>query len=104
MEEKYKMYDADDATSERLEHIVSELEDIAANVSGINDGTNNQMIFESLETIGSILDKRLTEICERIKSLEDAYVQKNGGWDEDSLNVTLYTDKPIRVINEKEEK
>lgn len=104
MEEKYKLYDADDSTSERLEHIVDALEAIADKVSGIDDGTNNQMIFQSLETIASILDRQLNTISERIKSLEDAYVQKNGGWGEDSLNVTLYTDQPIRVINEKEEK
>lgn len=104
MEVKYGLYDTDDATSERLEHVVDALETIADKVSEINDGTNNQMIFQSLETIASILDKQLNTISERIKSLEDAYVQKNGGEELDSLNVTLYTDKPIKVINEKEDK
>ena len=46
----------------------------------------------------------LHELNENIKWLTNMLERKMGGPDYDSLNVTLFTDKPIKVINSKEEK
>ena len=54
-------------------------------------------------TLDSIA-KELHELNENIKWLTNMLEHKMGGPDYDSLNVTLYTDDPIKVINAKEEK
>ena len=54
-------------------------------------------------TLDSIA-KELHELNENIKWLTNMLERKMGGPDYDSLNVTLYTDEPIKVINSKEEK
>ena len=48
--------------------------------------------------------EELRNLNESIKSLTNMLESKFGGPGYDSLNVTLYTDQPIKVINEKEEK
>ena len=47
---------------------------------------------------------QLQKLNENIVYLTDMLERKLGGGSEDNLNVTLYTDKPIRVINDKEDK
>lgn len=54
-------------------------------------------------TLSSIAEE-LHALNENIKWLTDMLEHKLGGPDYDSLNVTLYTDKPIQVTNAKEEK
>lgn len=54
------------------------------------------------DMIASVVSE-LHELNENIKSLERTIYNKLGGLDEDNLNVTLFTDKPI-MITDKEEK
>lgn len=53
--------------------------------------------------VGGIAEE-LHELNENIKWLTNMLERKMGGPDYDSLNVTLFTDGPIKVINSKEEK
>lgn len=49
-------------------------------------------------------DERMLNATELIAESLSTIVEKLGGWDQDNLNVTLFTDSPIEVINKEEEK
>lgn len=50
------------------------------------------------------ISEQLHKINESIIDLEKTINSKLGGFDQDNLNVTLFTDSPIEVVNKKEEK
>ena len=61
----------------------------------------DEAITERLEVIA----KSFYILNKNIERLTDMLEDKLGGFDENNLNVTLYTDKPIMVTNQsKEEK
>lgn len=49
-------------------------------------------------------DDRMLEAIESIAEDLSLLIEKFGGVETDSLNVTLYTDKPIQVTNKEGEK
>lgn len=63
-------------------------------------------VAERLEVIAKsfyILNKNLEHIADTLEDFTDMLEDKLGGFDENNLNVTLYTDRPIMVANQNEE-
>lgn len=63
-------------------------------------------VAERLEVIAKsfyILNKNLERIADTLEDFTDMLEDKLGGFDENNLNVTLYTDRPIMVANQNEE-
>lgn len=63
-------------------------------------------VAERLEVMAKsfyILNKNLERIADTLEDFTDMLEDKLGGFDENNLNVTLYTDRPIMVANQNEE-
>lgn len=63
-------------------------------------------VAERLEVIAKsfyILNKNLERIADTLEDFTGMLEDKLGGFDENNLNVTLYTDRPIMVTNQNEE-
>lgn len=63
-------------------------------------------VAERLEVMAKsfyILNKNLERIADTLEDFTDMLEDKLGGFDENNLNVTLYTDRPIMVTNQNEE-